>query len=136
MTEKTVVVHSAGQHAVAEHALLVEDALGIDGAERDATAFGAAVAVLADRLANSTVAERVGRTIGLGFTADRFADAADRLFGGVAFITRLCPSLTILIKAIGPYLSRHNLRRVTAVTIVIVRSWKKNNFYRQDSNTC
>ena len=85
MTEKTVVVHSAGQHAVAEHALLVEDALGIDGAERDATAFGAAVAVLAGRLANSAVAERVGRTIGLGFTGDRFADAADRLFGGVAF---------------------------------------------------
>ena len=46
MTEKTVVVHSAGQHAVAGHALLVDGALGIDGAERDATAFGAAVAVL------------------------------------------------------------------------------------------
>ena len=154
VAEETVIVHSAGQHAIAGHALLVDGALGIDGAERDATAFGTAVAVLAvavaaasdwdsdafgfgrsgessgtradglvifrpalgvhtaetvdgaridalapdaslgiltldaglaGRLANSAVAERVGRTIGLGFTGDRFADAADRLFGGVAF---------------------------------------------------
>ena len=47
MAEETVIVHSAGQHAIAGHALLVDGALGIDGAERDATAFGTAVAVLA-----------------------------------------------------------------------------------------
>ena len=72
-------------------ALGVHTAETVDGSRIDALPSDASLAILtfeaglADRLANSTVAERVGRTIGLGFTADRFADAADRLFGGVAF---------------------------------------------------
>ncbi len=65
-------------------ALGVHAAKAVDGARIDALSADAGFGVLAldarlaGRLANAAVAERVGRAIGLGLTADRFTDASDR----------------------------------------------------------